>query len=57
MKTKMIFNMTQADLFAKNGCKVVGVGLGRKNKIYLLFEVDQTFSHMMEKWEKREFLK
>ena len=57
MKTKMIFNMTQADLFAKNGCKVVGVGLGRKNKIYLLFEVDQTFIHMMEKWEKREFLK
>ena len=57
MKTKMIFNMTQADLFAKHGCKVVGVGLGRKNKIYLLFEVNETFVVMMDKWEKREFLK
>lgn len=53
----MIFNMTQADLFAKNGCKVIGVGLGHKSKIYLLFQVDAQFERMMKKWDNREFMK
>ena len=57
MKTKMIFNMKQADLFAKNGCTVIGVGLGRKSKVYLLFKVDEQFKHMMDKWDHREFIK
>lgn len=49
--------MAQADLFAKNGCQVVGVGLGRKNKVYLLFQIDETFQAMMKKWEQGAFKK
>ncbi len=49
--------MKQADLFAKNGCTVIGVGLGRKSKIYLLFKVDEQFNRMMDKWDNRDFIK
>lgn len=55
MKTKMIFNVSQANLFIENGCRVVGVGFGRRNKVYLLFAVDEVFEAMMDKWEKRIF--
>lgn len=57
MKTKMIFNLSQANLFIQNGCKVVGVGTGRHGKIYLLFEVDATFEKWMEKWNNYDFKK
>ena len=57
METKKIFNMAQANLFIENGCRVVGVGFGRQNKVYLLFAVDETFESMMDKWNKRIFAK
>ena len=56
MKTKKIFNVRQADLFAKNGCHIVGVGVGRKGKIYLLFEVNHVFNKMMKKWDNHDFI-
>ncbi len=56
MESKMIFNITQANLFIKHGCRVMGVGLGRKNKIYVLFLVNDTFNSMMEKWNSKSFI-
>lgn len=55
-QTKMIFNIKQADIFVKNDCKIVGVGLGNKNKVYFLFEVDPQFEYMMAQWDNRKFL-
>ena len=54
-ETKMIFNISQANLFAKYNCKVVGCGLGRKNKVYIEFEVDDLFLEMMKKWKNKDF--
>lgn len=56
MKTKMIFNLYQANLLIEHGAKVVGVGRGKRHKIYLLFEVTPHFEALMEKWDAREFL-
>lgn len=55
LETKMIFNIQQADLFAKQGCVVVGCGLGRRKKVYVEFKVDSLFLSLMDKWEKKEF--
>lgn len=57
METKMIFNITQANLFIEYGCQVVGVGCGKYGKIYLLFAVDETFNQLMDKWNRREFMR
>ena len=57
MKTKMIFNITQANLFIEHGCQVIGVGCGKFGKIYLLFAVDETFEHLMDQWNRREFMR
>lgn len=54
-ETKMIFNISQANLFAQNGCKIVGCGLGRKNKVYVEFEINALFLEMMKKWKDKEF--
>lgn len=54
-ETKMIFNISQANLFVKKGCKAVGFGLGRKNKVYVEFEVDTLFLEIMKKWKNKEF--
>lgn len=55
IETKMIFNIYQADLFAKHGCIVTGCGLGRKNKVFVEFKVDELFLEMMDKWKGKEF--
>ena len=57
MKTKMIFNITQANLFIEHGCQVIGVGCGKFGKIYLLFAVDETFDRLMDQWNRREFMR
>lgn len=57
MKTKMIFNLSQANLFLQNGCRVIGVGTGRHGKIYLLFVVDDKFTICMDKWNNYDFKK
>ena len=57
LETKMIFNIKQANLFLEQGCQVVGVGCGKRGKIYLLFVVDDTFNRLMEKWNRREFVR
>ena len=54
-ETKMIFNISQANLFLANGCKAVGCGLGRRNKVYVEFEVDTLFLEIMKKWKNKEF--
>ena len=54
-ETKMIFNISQADLFIKQGCIPVGCGLGRKNKVYVEFKVNALFLEMMDKWKNKEF--
>ena len=54
-ETKMIFNISQSDLFIKHGCTPVGCGLGRKNKVYVEFEVNDLFLEMMIKWKNKEF--
>lgn len=53
--TKKIFNISQADLFKKSGCNVVGFGLGRKKKVYVEFEVNDLFLEMLKRWENKEF--
>lgn len=55
IETKMIFNIYQANLFAQNGCTVVGCGLGRKNKVYIEFEVNDLFLELINKWKNKEF--
>lgn len=57
MKTKMIFNIKQADLFIQHGCRVSSVGLGRKSKVFVCFIVDETFETMLEKWNNNAFVK
>ena len=54
-ETKMIFNISQADLFVKKGCKVVGFGLVRRNNVFVEFEVDTLFLEIMKKWKNKEF--
>lgn len=49
-----IFNITQANLFIKNGATVISCGLGNKNKTYIEFEENQIFKDLLEKWLKRE---
>lgn len=56
MNTKMIFNIKQAQLFIQKGCTVVNCGLGRKDKVYIEFEVNPLFSSLLEKWDKKEFV-
>ena len=48
-ETKMIFNISQSNLFIKHGCTVVGCGLGRKNKVNIEIELDELFLEMMNK--------
>lgn len=55
MKTKMIFNLLQANLFIEHGCEVIGVGCGKRGKVYILFNVNDTFEAMMQKWNRHEF--
>lgn len=57
METKRIFNIQQANLFISQGCRVAGVGLGRKSKVYLSFVIDETFKDMMKKWDNNAFTK
>lgn len=57
MKTKMIFNLYQANLFIQYGASVVGVGYGKRHKIYLLFEVTPHFEDLLERWNNHEFLR
>ena len=57
METKRIFNLTQANLFIQHGCQVVGVELGNRNKVCLVFLKDETFHRLQTQWDNRLFLK
>ena len=50
-----IFNWKQADVFIKNGAKVISTGLGNKNKTYIEFEENQIFKDLMKRWLNKEF--
>ena len=50
-----IFNIKQANIFIKNGCVVVGCGLGNKNKTYIELREDLTFIELMKKWDEKKF--
>jgi hypothetical protein len=50
-----IFNWKQADIFIKNGAKVMGMGLGNRNKTYLEFEDNEILQELMERWLNKEF--
>lgn len=49
-----IFNWKQADLFIHLGAKVVSVGLGDRNKMYIEFMNDERFRELMDRWSNRE---
>lgn len=52
-----MLNIYQADLFIKEGCQVIGCGIGKDSFIYLEFnENDERFKTVMKKWQNKEFL-
>ena len=56
MRVKIkIFNIKQANIFIKNGAKVIGCGLGDKYKTYVEFEINQIFKDLMSRWMAKEF--
>lgn len=50
-----IFNWKQADVFIKNKAKVIGTGLGNRNKTYIEFEENKIFKDLMKRWRAKEF--
>lgn len=52
-----MFNFYQADVFIKEGCQVIGCGIGRECFAYLEFdEKDNVFIEVMKKWQNKEYL-
>lgn len=51
-----IFNIFQANIFIKNNGKVIGCGLGNKNKTYIEFEDNETLYMLLEKWNNKIFI-
>ena len=49
-----IFNILQANTLISYGCKVVGCGLGNKNKTYIEFEESDHFKIVLNKWLSRQ---
>ena len=52
MENKQIFNLYQANLFIQQGCRVVGIGLGKRGKVYVSFLKDERFNLLLEKWNQ-----
>lgn len=50
-----IFNWKQADIFIKNNAKVIGTGLGNRNKTYIEFEENKVLEELMKRWMAKEF--
>jgi hypothetical protein len=50
-----IFNWKQANIFIKQGAKVIGTGLGNRNKTYIEFEDNQILQDLMIRWKAKEF--
>lgn len=50
-----IFNITQVDIFLKNGATAIGSGLGNKNKTYVEFKENKIFEQLMQRWKAKEF--
>jgi hypothetical protein len=48
-----IFNLYQADLFVKAGATVKGIGKSETKTIFILFEVNEKFIELIDKWNKR----
>ena len=53
--TIAIYNLRQANLFIREGCKVVGVKKRVDNKVAIIFQVDDTFKDVMTKWQQYEY--
>lgn len=55
-ETIAIYNLRQANLFIREGCKVVGVKKRKvDNKVAIIFEVDDIFRDVMKKWQQYEY--
>ena len=54
--TIAIYYLRQANLFIREGCKVVGVKKRKvDNKVAIIFEVDDIFKEVMTKWQQYEY--
>lgn len=57
METKRIFNLFQANLFIQKGCQVVGVELGFRGKVCIVFLKDQHFDNLQSQWDRRQLIR
>lgn len=57
METKRIFNLFQANLFIQKGCQVVGVELGFRGKVCIVFLKDQHFDNLQSQWDQRQLIR
>ena len=51
-KQMKIFNIFQADWMYKRGANIVGFGLSKDKKVYVLFNSDDKFNEIMKEWCK-----
>ncbi|MDY4127628.1 hypothetical protein [Peptostreptococcus porci] len=46
-----IFDMFESDWLYKQGCKLIGMGYGKKDgKAYCLFDADEFFKTKLKEW-------
>ena len=46
-----IFDMFESDFLYKNGCKLIGMGYGKRDgKAYCLFEANDLFKEKLIEW-------
>lgn len=54
--TQQFFNLYQANIFIDKGATVRGCGI-EKHKAYILFEKNELFYDLLDKWNNKTLLK
>lgn len=55
MRIIKIFNMPQARVFHRHGCKVLDFSIGDKGKVGIVFKRDEHLEGLLKRWQNKEF--